>query len=129
MSCSRECRNRTNEKSRSGDYSIYMDGSREFVLEYQLDDVKPGDNYEIEIWKYSDKESGRLVVSAKDSRQFYKAQNNVLFTDKNAWGLIRIKITVPPALQDSMLKIYLWNPDKKLSYFDDFSVRKIGVNH
>lgn len=119
---------RTNEKSRSGEYSIKMDGEREFALEYQLTNVKPGENYEIEIWKHSDNESGRLVVSAKDSRQFYKAQNTVLLSDENGWGIIRIKITIPPELQDSMLKIYLWNPDKKLSYFDDFSIRKIGVN-
>ena len=105
-----------------------MDGSTEFALEYNLTNLNAGDVYEVEIWRYSDNESGRLVVAAKNSTQFYKAVNRKARTDENGWQLIRSKITIPEKLQDNSLKIYLWNTNKQLGYFDDFSIKKISKN-
>ena len=118
-------KSRTNEKVRTGNYSIKMNSNTEFALEYNLTNLKTGDTYEVEIWRHADNESGRLVVAAKDSKQFYKAVNGKARTDKNGWQLIRVKITIPEKLQDNTLEIYLWNTDKQLGYFDDFSIKKI----
>ncbi len=117
---------RTNEKARTGTYSIKMDNTTEFALEYKLTNLKAGDIYEIEIWRNADTESTRLVVAAKNSNQFYKASNQAVQTDKKGWQLLRQRITVPENLQDNTLKIYLWNADRQLGYFDDFSITKVA---
>ncbi len=119
---------RTTEKVRTGNYAIKMDSNTEFALDYKLTGVKAGEIYNVEIWRKADNESTRLVVAAKDSKQFYKATNGAARTDKNGWQLIRQRVTIPENLQDNTLKIYLWNTDKELGYFDDFSIVRIAEN-
>ncbi len=119
---------RTNEKARTGTYSIKMDNTTEFALEYKLTNLKAGDIYEIAIWRNADTESTRLVVAAKNSNQFYKSSNQAVQTDKKGWQLIRQRVVVPENLQDNTLKIYLWNTNKQLGYFDDFSITKVAKN-
>jgi hypothetical protein len=119
---------RTTEKVRTGNYAIKMDANTEFALDYKLTGVKAGEIYEIEIWRKADNESTRLVVAAKNSKQFYKAINRAVRTDNKGWQLIRQRVTVPENLEDNTLKIYLWNTDKKVEYFDDFSIVKITEN-
>ncbi len=116
---------RTNEKVRTGNYAIKIDANTEFALEYKLTNLKAGDIYEIEIWRNADNESTRLVVAATNSNQFYKASSQAVQTDKKGWQLIRQRVVVPENLQDNTLKIYLWNTDKQLGYFDDFSITKV----
>ncbi|MCF6331688.1 MAG: hypothetical protein L3J11_00275 [Draconibacterium sp.] len=121
--------NRTNEKARSGKHSVKMDSKTKYALEYNLNNLKPGDIIEVEVWRFSDNESGLLVVASKDAKQFYKSKKNAEKTDENGWDLIHIKFTVPSNLQNNSLKIYLWNKDKMLGYFDDLSIKKISPKH
>ncbi|HKI88341.1 MAG TPA: hypothetical protein VKA38_04880, partial [Draconibacterium sp.] len=117
--------NRTNETSRSGKFAIKMDSKTDYALYYELKNLQPGDNYEIEVWRKADNDSGRLVVAANDANVFYKAQNNSISSDISGWNLIRIKFTVTPELQNETLKIYLWNPKRQLVYFDDLTIKKV----
>ncbi|MEN8115698.1 MAG: hypothetical protein ABFS16_01890 [Bacteroidota bacterium] len=116
----------SDEKARSGKYSLKMDNKTEYALEYILTGLIPGDTYEVEIWRYSNNNSGRLVVASSDAKLFYKAQNETVKTDGNGWGLIRIKFEIPPKLENQSLKIYLWNTNKQTGYFDDFTITKLG---
>ncbi|NQU52117.1 MAG: hypothetical protein HQ522_06215 [Bacteroidetes bacterium] len=115
---------RSNEKARSGKYSVKMDEKMLFVMEYRLNNLKEGDLYEVTIWRHSEDNSGLLVVSSDDARLFYKAQSVALKTDENGWQLLRTKFTITSNLQGKSLKIYLWNKDKKQVYFDDLSIQK-----
>jgi len=115
---------RSGEKARSGNYAIKFDKTREFAMEYKLKDLKQGDQYEIEVWKFADNESVRLVAAANDSKKFYKTQRSSVFTDDNGWELLNLKFTIPDSIEGETIKIYLWNADNKTGYFDDFSVKK-----
>jgi hypothetical protein len=115
---------RTQEKSRSGNYSVKLDESVEFAMEYLLTNPKSGADYEVEVWRNAQNNSGRLVVSSPDSRKFYRAQTDYAITDENGWQLLRINFTATPEMEGEILKIYLWNKDKKVGYFDDLIVRK-----
>lgn len=116
---------RTQEKARSGNYSVKLDETTEYALEYLLTGLEPGEEYEVEVWRNADNNSGRLVVSSTDARLLYRAQTDFAVTDENGWQLLRINFTVTPEIQSETLKIYLWNKDKKTGHFDDFAIRKI----
>lgn len=116
---------RTNEISHSGRYSIKMDEKIEYAMEYKIDSLKQGEMYEVEVWRKSDNYSGRLVVGATKENIFYKAQNDFITSDKKGWDLIRIKFTITPEMENETLKVYLWNKDKKITYFDDLTIRKV----
>ena len=115
---------RSNKEAHSGLYSVKMDNKTEFAMEYILDSVKQGEKYEIEVWRKSDNYSGRLVVSASNANLFYNAQNDFI-SSENGWDLIQIKFTVTQKQNGEKLKIYLWNKDKQLGYFDDLTIRKL----
>lgn len=116
---------RTSEFSRAGKHSIKLDEKNEFALDYKIDSLTIGDQYELTIWRNSDNSSGRLVVAASNGKVFYQAQNDFITSDENGWDLIRVKFTVTPEMEKETLKVYLWNPKKKLAYFDDLSIKKI----
>ncbi|MBT3385475.1 MAG: hypothetical protein HN778_19155 [Prolixibacteraceae bacterium] len=116
---------RNDEFFRSGKHSIKMDEKTEFAIEYKLDGLKAGNNYEVEVWRKSNNYSGRLVVASINSKVFYQSQNDFITSDKYGWDLIRIKFTVTQEMEKEILKIYLWNPQKKLAWFDDLTIKKI----
>ena len=120
-------KNRTNEESRTGNYSVKMDSGIEYAIEYKLTNLKIGDIYEVEIWRKADNKSTYLVVSATDSNIYYKSTNKKSLTDDRGWELLRFKIIVPENLNDNTLGLYLWNTNKQLGYFDDLSIKKISA--
>lgn len=117
---------RSQEKSRSGNYSVKLDESVEFALEYLLTGLEPGAEYEVEIWRNAQNNSGRLVVSSTDARLFYRAQTDYARTDEKGWQLLRINFTATPEMEGETFKIYIWNLDKQVGYFDDFAIRKLS---
>jgi hypothetical protein len=119
---------RSREQARSGSYSVKMDESVEFALEYLLTEPEPGTEYEVEVWRKADNNSGRLVVSSADARLFYRAQADHTITDENGWQLLRITFTATPEMEGETLKIYLWNKDKQPGFFDDLVIRKRSKN-
>lgn len=115
---------RSQEKSRSGNFSVKLNQSSEFALEYLLTDLEPGAEYEAEVWRNADNTSGRLVVSSSDAKLFYRAQTDFAITDENGWQLLRINFTATPEMEGETFKVYIWNKDKQVGYFDDLVVRK-----
>lgn len=115
---------RSDEKSLSGKYAVKMNENTTFGMEYRLNNLQINELYEVNIWRNSKSNNGILVVSSDDAKLFYKAIGEPVKTDENGWQLLRIKFTVSPELQDKSLKIYLWNKDKNLVYFDDLTIIK-----
>ena len=64
-------------------------------------------------------------MASINSKVFYQSQNDFITSDKYGWDLIRIKFTVTQEMEKEILKIYLWNPQKKLAWFDDLTIKKI----
>lgn len=119
---------RSQEIARSGEYSVKLDESVEFAMEYLLTGLEPGAEYEVEVWRNAQNNSGRLVVASADARLFYRAQTDYAITDENGWQLLRINFTATPGMKGETFKIYIWNLDKQVGYFDDLVVRKRAGN-
>jgi hypothetical protein len=113
----------TNVLSRSGSYSVRIGLNKPFALEHKIK-VNPGDEIEFEIWrdKNAPKEAS-LVFSAQDPNVFYKLTSYVTEKDEG-WHKISYYIKIPNDYPDSILVVYLWNPEKGLAYFDDYAFTK-----
>lgn len=115
-------RARSGELAHSGNHSLRMDENLEYALENRLENLIPGDEYEIEVWRKSENQKGLLVVSSEDARLFYQAQGLPVKTGENGWELLRIRFKVTPELKDKTLKVYLWNKDRVVAFFDDLTI-------
>lgn len=114
----------TTETSHSGTHSIKLEKSNPFAVDYNLNNTKAGELYQVDVWRKSDTSSGYLVVSADDSNVFYHAQNEAIKFDENGWELLRIDIEITKETEGKNLKIYLWNPRRRVAFFDDLSIKK-----
>jgi len=114
------------DQARSGQYSIKLEKSNAFAVDYNLKTTKTGELYQIDVWRKSETSSGYLVVAADDTKTFYQAQNEAIKFDENGWELLRINVDIKNELQGKNLKIYLWNPRRRTAYFDDLSIKKFS---
>lgn len=119
----KHARARSDQFSRSGKYSFKLDKSTEFAAEYLIENLKVGDEYEVQVWRKKGDCSGNLVVAALNTQLFYKAENDYVFSDKG-WDLIRIKFKITPEMQNQKMKVYLWNEKKQPCWFDDLTIKK-----
>lgn len=114
------------EQARSGTYSIKLEKSNPFAIDYNIKNLKAGEIYQIDVWRKSDTSSGYLVVAADDTKTFYQAQNEAIKFDEKGWELLRIKVDIKNELEGKNLKVYLWNPRSRTAYFDDLSISKFS---
>ena len=114
------------DQARSGNHSIKLEKLNPFAIDYNLKNTKTGEIYQIDVWRKSDASSGYLVVTANDATIFYQAQNEATKFDENGWELLRINLEIKNEMEGKDLKIYLWNPRRKIAYFDDLSIRKFS---
>ncbi|MFA5328694.1 MAG: hypothetical protein WC384_12955 [Prolixibacteraceae bacterium] len=116
----------TTDEARSGSYSIKLEKSNPFAVDYNLKNTKAGELYQIDVWRKSDTSSGYLVVAADELETFYQAQNESIRFDGKGWELLRINVDIKNDLEGKNLKIYLWNPRRRTAYFDDLSIKKFS---
>jgi hypothetical protein len=116
------------DNARSGVYSVKLEKSNPFAVNYSLSNVKKGELYQIDVWRKSKTSSGFLVVTSDNVETYYKAQNEAIKTDINGWDLLRIKVEITTEMDGKTIKTYLWNPRKRLAYFDDLTITKFVNN-
>lgn len=114
------------DQARSGTYSIKLDKSNPFAVDYSLKNIKTGELYQIDVWRKSNTSSGYLVVTADDSKTYYQAQNEAIKLNEDGWELLRINVEIKSETEGKNLKIYLWNPGRETAYFDDLSIKKFS---
>lgn len=112
----------TTEKPRSGKYSVAMPVKDGYAMEYELAGIKPGQRYEVSIWRFGGDDDASLVVSAFNSELFYSKSSGTVEKDSKDWSKIVLAFKVPGDFKDNRLKIYLWNHSDKPAWFDDFEL-------
>lgn len=112
----------TTEKPRSGNYSVAMPVKDSYAMEYELSNVKPGQRYEVSIWRFGGDDESSLVVSAFNSDLFYSKSNGTVEKDSKGWNKIVLAFKVPGDFKENKLKVYLWNHSDKPAWFDDFEL-------
>lgn len=114
------------EAARSGKYSSMVSNLQEFGVSYETRDIRPGELYEISIWRKSEGEDGRLV--ADGSWGLYKSGVISGRTD-GAWEEVTLTVKIPEHVEKGLLKIYVWNPKESLVWFDDMRIRRVTRSH
>lgn len=107
----------------SGEFSVKMDQNTAYAMEYRLKDLQKGQDYEISVWRSPGK-NALLVAASEDAKTLYKAQAQAARTNSEGWQLLKIKFTVPAQLQNKWVKVYLWNKNNEVVYFDDLAIIK-----
>ena len=91
-------------------------------MEYEIRNIKPGQRYEVSIWRFGGDNEASLVVSAFNSDLFYSKSKGTIEKDSKGWSKITLAFNVPGEFKENKLKVYLWNHSEKPAWFDDFEL-------
>ncbi len=114
--------------ARSGTHSSKIDKQSPYGLGYDLHQIQKGDRYKVRVWRYSPRnQTGYLVVSAKNSKNFYVQEELSISKESSGWELVEILFNVPKDKDLDLLKIYTYSSikDNKSVFFDDLSIERI----
>jgi len=116
----------SNEKAKSGVNSSKLTKETPYGITSILSEVKTGEHYKFSVWKYDNKnENAGIVVSAQDSKLFYKLQIESTIKEGD-WIEIILDLVIPENLNNQDIKIYCINNNNDLpAYFDDLTIEKL----
>jgi hypothetical protein len=109
-------------KPRSGKYSFSLPVKNTFAMEYEIKNIKPGELFEVSVWRYGGDKESFLVASAVNSDLFYKSSNNSIEKDTQGWNKISLTFRIPAGFKENKIKLYLWGHGDKPVWFDDFEL-------
>lgn len=117
---------RSIEIARSGKFSSRNLKGTPYGMDFKLKDVSPGDFITITIWRKSSNNNGYLVVSGDKGFQFKKSTNQKSLTDSSGWDQLNISFTAPIGIESQQYKIFAYNPNSEVAYFDDMRITHYG---
>jgi hypothetical protein len=122
----RFCKNEnlSSDKPRSGKNAFLLSYTDSYAMPYELKDVKPGDSYEISIWKTANSKDAFLVATSVTSEPFYQQSSGYVETDDKGWEKAKLDIKIPDWFKGNKLKVYLWNHGSGAVWCDDFEIKK-----
>ena len=110
------------DKSRSGKHAIRLPDLDSYGMKYDLQDVKPGNSYELSIWQLGGGQNVFMVASAENPDQFYVQSKGYVETDSKGWRKMILDFDIPQGFKGNKLKVYLWNHGRSIVWFDDFLI-------
>ncbi len=116
----------SNEQAHLGKHSIKVSKKNPYGTNYIINNVQPGEFYDINVWRFGGNKNGHLVVGTKGSNNYYNSQNISIQKEENGWELLNIKLVIPSHIKDENIIIYLWNSGKDPIYFDDLSIKYLS---
>lgn len=85
--------------------------------------VKTGEVYKLSVWQFPYDAPGRIVFSAQEENDFYRASNTITDVDSSGWGMIELDVKIPEYIA-GVMKVYLYNPGNDSVYFDNLTIKK-----
>ena len=112
----------SNEKHRSGEYSIKIPKNKEFAMSITLPKIGENTKIKASVWRYSTTNTeGDLVLNIPGGK-FWKKANPVKGSREKGWEKLEMFITIPAHLANYTVYIYLWNNRKEELFFDDLEI-------
>jgi hypothetical protein len=111
---------RTDEKARSGTYSIKLSGPFEYGFDFELNSKKVyGEDLRVSVWRHGSPRSA-LVIEA--GGKVFIRQETASATDSLGWEQLVIDFKIPPEIdRNDLIKIYVHrSKEEEVTYFDDF---------
>lgn len=115
------------DKARSGSHAFKLPVHDTYAMDFGLQDVKPGDTFEISIWKTANSPEAYLVAAKNDGNgpPFYIQSKGFVETDSSGnWEKVILTVVIPMDFSGAKLKVYLWNYGDQPVWFDDFEITR-----
>ena len=106
-----------------GENSLELKSENPFGFGFNYEFLKGNEEVVAWVWRYAEGSwgvNGKIVAAV--GGKFWKATEEVLEVKENGWEKIQLKFKIPNFLQNELLNIYCWNPNKSPIYFDDFHI-------
>jgi hypothetical protein len=116
----------TNAAHRSGNYSVIMDGQKQYALDTRIK-AKPGSIITVSVWEKTKDEVGYIVFSGLDGTQYYKSGAAIMETDENGWQKVSATCIVPNDYKKDSIAFYMYYPAQSPIYLDDLSMITYNV--
>lgn len=113
---------KSDEKSRSGKYSLKLSGDKHFGFTVKIEHPAPDDYFMVSVWYKSKSGKGLLIAQADSSQELYLKTSRAVNKDSTGWEKLSLEFNLPPNYSGSGMKIYVWNPDTNEVFFDDFEL-------
>jgi hypothetical protein len=112
----------TDEFAFSGKHSIKLNSKNQYGATATFKNIKAGESFAISVWRKNFEKDKGCIIASSDPIKFYKKGTDVIDTAANGWEKIGLEFFIPEAIESQQLKIYLYNPNEKSVYFDDFEI-------
>ncbi len=112
------------EEARSGKNSLKVNG-QEFVNLIELSKVGANEVYKATIYRKAGSAGIVIQEPTAEKTKVYSFQKFSCETDKNGWEKVVVQLRTPPDYDGGKLKIYIWNPQKDVTYFDDLQIEQL----
>jgi hypothetical protein len=117
---------RTDEKSRTGAYSLGLNSETPYGFSYTLKGVKNGDCFVVSVWRSLEDQKGSIIITGKGGERKLYEENSKVVEESGDWGLIKTYFVAHEDYRS--LKIYVRNSNEQWAFFDDFSVEAFFEN-
>ncbi|MGV6862051.1 MAG: CotH kinase family protein [Putridiphycobacter sp.] len=113
---------RTDEVSRTGKYSVKLDSNSVYGYSITLDDIKEGELFQISAWQKEGSSHGTLICSVEGKNNYILRTYYNDYVPQDGW--IHHKLDFVADRNVEALTIYVY-AGKHLAYFDDFEIRRL----
>ena len=118
----------SNEKAHRGQYSMALTEGKEYGFSTTLKDIRPGDELRIRVWRWDETKSAGLAISNQGGKSFYIFEKANVIQEEDGWQQLEILVKIPTDPGFDQVGIYVWNPVKVDTWFDDLEIdRKPGT--
>ncbi len=117
----------SNVMARSGTYSSAVQAQMQFGMTYSTSDLRPGEIYEVTVWRNQKNHVGHLIADASWGE--YKEGTFQGSEEPGGWEQMVLRLEVPAYVDSGSVKFYVWNTEAEPAYFDDFVLRKVQAGH
>lgn len=110
--------------SRSGKYSIKIDSTSPYGLNFRLDDLSEGEFIQASVWQKTGAKDGALIASIKGDDYEHKFRSYLNKHDKGTDGWIQHNISFVVTKGVERIDFFVF-AGKKIAYFDDLEIRRL----
>ncbi len=117
----------SSEYARTGKYASRVDSNQLLGFSYRLENLKPGDLYKVEVWKYTKKPAKSILgIRAKNKSDFFQETHKDVETEGTWWFRMEQVFRVPTNKEIDFLLIYTrMEKGDGIVLFDDLKITKL----
>ncbi len=117
---------RSKDVAFDGEWSLKVTKKQNYQINLKIDNILPGEVYDIAIWRYGNKKSFISVIACNDSYKVFSS--SFIKESRNGWDLIIYRFKLPPFTNNGDLLFYVTNYDTIPAYYDNITVTKYMSN-